>query len=48
MRHSNGGLIVTGNPSAVVHRGLIIALAAQHRLSAGYSDLISYVPNFVD
>ena len=40
----------------VVHRGLIIALAAQHRLSAAITlavyassgDLISYGPNFVD
>ena len=53
---SNGGLIVTGSPAAAVHRGLIIALAARHRLPAVYNSrfyvtsggLISYGPNFVD
>ena len=33
---SNGGLIVTSGPSAIVHRELIIALAARHRLPAVY------------
>jgi putative ABC transport system substrate-binding protein len=28
----NGGLIVTGSAAATVHRKLIIALAARHRL----------------
>jgi ABC-type uncharacterized transport system substrate-binding protein len=52
----NGGLIVTGSPAAAVHRGLIIALAARHRLPAVYNSsfyatsggLISYGPNFVE
>ena len=30
----NGGLIVVSNPTATVHRKLIIALAARHRLPA--------------
>src|SRR5215475_10160200 len=33
---SNGGLIVTGSPGALFHRGLIVALAARHRLPAVY------------
>jgi len=53
---SNGGLIVTGSPAAVVHRELIISLAARHRLPAVYNTrayaasggLISYGPDFVD
>jgi len=32
----NGGLIVTGSPAAVFHRGLIVELAARHRLPAVY------------
>ncbi len=52
----NGGLIVTANPLATVHRGLIIALAARHRLPAVYissffvagGGLISYGPDLVD
>ena len=55
-RSSNGGLIVTGSALAVVHRDLIITLAARHKLPAVYSDalfvtgggLISYGPDFVD
>jgi putative tryptophan/tyrosine transport system substrate-binding protein len=55
-RSSNGGLIVTGSPLATVHRDLIIALAARHRLLAVYpyryfaasGGLISYGPNTVD
>ena len=55
-RSSNGGLIVTGSPLALVHRDLIIALAARHRLPAVYpfryfaasSGLISYGPNTTD
>ena len=35
-RFSNGGLIVTGSGLAVVHRDLIITLAARHRLPAIY------------
>jgi putative ABC transport system substrate-binding protein len=37
---SNGGLIVTASPAAVVHRKLIINLAAQHRLPAVYSSYV--------
>ena len=52
----NGGLIVTGSAPAVVHRDLIIALAARHRLPAVYYDrhftaaggLISYGSNSVE
>jgi len=54
-REPNGGLIVTASPSTVVHRALIIALAAQHKLPAVYFDrtpvaeggLISYGPDLV-
>ena len=53
---SNAGLIVTASTSAVVHRDLIITLAARHRLPAVYSfryfvtagGLISYGPNPID
>jgi putative ABC transport system substrate-binding protein len=53
---SNGGLIVTGSPAAVVHRELIVTLAARHRLPAVYTTrfyatgggLISYGPDFTD
>ena len=53
-RSSNGGLIVTGSALAVVHRDLIITLAARHRLPAVYpyrlfvtsGGLISYGPDF--
>jgi ABC-type uncharacterized transport system substrate-binding protein len=49
---SNGGLIVTGSPPTIIHRDLIIKLAAQHRLPAVYYErtfvavggLISYGP----
>jgi putative tryptophan/tyrosine transport system substrate-binding protein len=52
----NGGLIVTGSGLATVHRDLIVALAAQHRLPAVYSNrvfvaaggLISYGPDYID
>jgi ABC-type uncharacterized transport system substrate-binding protein len=52
----NGGLIVTASPSGPVHRDLIIALAARHKLPAVYvgrffataGGLISYGPNFTD
>ena len=55
-RMPNGGLIVTGSALAVLHRDLIIALAARHRLPAVYYDryyavaggLISYGSNIVD
>jgi putative ABC transport system substrate-binding protein len=53
---SNGGLIVTGSALALVHRDLIVTLAARHRLPAVYADrvfvtdggLISYGPDRVD
>ena len=52
----NGGVIVTGSPLAVIHRELIIALAARHRLPAVYfyrffvreGGLISYGPDSID
>ena len=55
-RTGNGGLIVTANPGAVIHRNLIITLAARHKLPAVYTGrtfvvdggLISYGPNLVD
>jgi putative ABC transport system substrate-binding protein len=33
----NGGLIIAGSPAAVVHRNLIITLAARHQLPAVYA-----------
>jgi putative tryptophan/tyrosine transport system substrate-binding protein len=53
-RTTNGGLIVTTSALSVVHRDLIIALAARHKLPAVYFEhfnvaaggLISYGPNF--
>jgi putative tryptophan/tyrosine transport system substrate-binding protein len=55
-RSPNGGVIVTGSALAVVHRDLIIALAARLRLPAVYYDryfataggLVSYGPNNVE
>jgi putative ABC transport system substrate-binding protein len=55
-RSSNGGLIVTGNAPAAVHRDLIVTLAAQHRLPAVYpfsyftksGGLLSYGPNTIE
>ena len=55
-REPNGGVIVTASPLARVHRNLIIALAARHRLPAVYSDpafaseggLLAYGPDRVD
>ena len=55
-RSSNGGLIVTASGLANVHRDLIIALAARHRLPALYYErffvaaggLVSYGPDYVD
>jgi putative ABC transport system substrate-binding protein len=55
-RTSAGGLIVTGSPSATLHRELIATLAAQHKLPAVYAfpffatsgGLISYGPNTID
>jgi putative ABC transport system substrate-binding protein len=36
-RTPNGGLIIAGSPAAVVHRDLIITLAARHQLPAVYA-----------
>ena len=55
-RSSNGGLIVTGSALAVVHRDLIVTLAARHKLPAIYFErnfvagggLISYGPDYLD
>jgi putative tryptophan/tyrosine transport system substrate-binding protein len=55
-RSSNGGLISTASALAVVHRDLIITLAARHKLPAVYhrrlfvtdGGLISYGPDLVD
>jgi putative tryptophan/tyrosine transport system substrate-binding protein len=55
-RASNGGLIVTASALAVVHRDLIIALAARHKLPAVFYErffvagggLISYGPDYLD
>jgi putative tryptophan/tyrosine transport system substrate-binding protein len=52
----NGGLIVTASQTAVLHRALIVALAAQHKLPTVYSNrlyvadhgLISYGPDLID
>ena len=54
-RASNGGLIVIGSPATLVHRNLIIALAARHTLPAVYNNrifvtgggLISYGPDLL-
>ena len=43
-RSSNGGLIVTASALAVVHRDLIITLAARHKLPAVYSTATSSPP----
>jgi putative ABC transport system substrate-binding protein len=53
---SNGGLIITASTAATIHRELIIALAARHRLPAVYyaryyvtgGGLISYGPDLLD
>jgi len=37
-RSPNGGLIVTASPSAIVHRELIVTLAARNKLPAAYFD----------
>jgi putative ABC transport system substrate-binding protein len=37
-RSSNGGLIVTGSALTIVHRDLIVRLAARHRLPAVYAN----------
>jgi ABC-type uncharacterized transport system substrate-binding protein len=55
-REPNGGLIVLPVPTTVIHRTLIIKLAAQHRLPAVYNSrfwiaeggLVSYGPDVLD
>jgi putative ABC transport system substrate-binding protein len=55
-RPSNGGLIVTASALVVVHRDLIIALAARHKLPAVFYErnfvasggLVSYGPDYLD
>ena len=55
-RETNGGLIVTGSPSSVIYRDLIVTLAGKHKLPTVYyarlfvagGGLISYGPDFVD
>lgn len=55
-RLGSGGLIVTGSALAVVHRALIISLAAKYKLPAVYfaeyfvasGGLVSYGPDLVD
>jgi putative ABC transport system substrate-binding protein len=55
-RSPNGGLIVTASGLANIHRNLMIALAAGHKLPAVYFErsfvsaggLMSYGPDFVD
>ena len=55
-RGTDSGLIVTSSPSAVLHRDLIVTLAARYRLPAVYyqrlfansGGLISYGPDFID
>jgi len=55
-RSANGGLIATASALTVVHRDLIVALAARHKLPAIYhrrlfvssGGLISYGPDLVD
>ena len=55
-RLSNGGLIVTASGLSVLHRDLIVALAARHKLPAVYwqslyikgGGLLSYGPDAID
>jgi ABC-type uncharacterized transport system substrate-binding protein len=55
-RSPNVGMVVTGSALAVVHRKLLVALAARHKLPAVYWDrapvvdggLISYGPDLID
>ena len=53
---SNGGLVITPHASSIIHRDLIVQLAARHRLPTVYFDrsfvaaggLISYGPDMND
>jgi putative ABC transport system substrate-binding protein len=55
-RGANGGVIVTGSAGATVHRKLLAALVARHRLPAVYNSrffvmdggLISYGSEYID
>jgi putative ABC transport system substrate-binding protein len=55
-RSPKGGLIVTASPLTLVHRELIVTMAAQHRLPAVYpfryhaavGGMIAYGPNSID
>ena len=55
-RIPNSGLVLTSTPLGVIHRDLVVALAARHKLPAVYSNralvegggLISYGANYVD
>ena len=55
-RGPNGGMIVPASTNSTIHRDLIIALAARHRLPAIYpfrffaaaGGLVSYGPDFID
>jgi putative ABC transport system substrate-binding protein len=55
-RSANGGLMVTASTMPNIHRELIVALSARHKLPAIYFErsffetggLISYGPDFVD
>jgi len=55
-RGSNGGLIITGAGTAIVHRELIVRLAARYKLPATYFErffvagggLMSYGPDLLD
>jgi putative ABC transport system substrate-binding protein len=55
-RSTEGGLIVTGGKLSGLHRDLIMALAARHKLPAVFPErlyaatggLISYGPNYLD
>src|SRR5450631_3946672 len=55
-REPNGGLVVTASALAIVHRDMIVTLAARHKLPTVYSarefvtsgGLMSYCANFID
>jgi putative ABC transport system substrate-binding protein len=55
-RNPNSGMILTGSGLAVIHRDLIIGLAARHKLPTMYYErffsraggLISYGPDYID